>query len=181
MSISQPMIQPIPAKAGWFQRWKKARADKRHADWMAHFDTELAKIDSKLHQTVLVKAHAMARGMVMRHYDDAGIRRCALCISTDQLRRVIVGVRPKRRIYFLCNEHKDVRLPEPRPKAQEGLKAPAVATQANRPMSKLEPEHLQDILATYEKAKDKPLRDVHPVIPHPAPPLKTEDGSIDGR
>ena len=154
MSISQPMIQPIPAKAGWFQRWKKARADKRHADWMAHFDTELAKIDSKLHQTVLVKAHAMARGMVMRHYDDAGIRRCALCISTDQLRRVDVGVRPKRRTYFLCNEHKDVRLPEPRPKElpkepqvefhrEGGLKPPP---QANRPMSGLKKEYLQELI-----------------------------------
>ena len=117
------MIAWIRAK---IKKRRDSRQAKAHAEWMVHFEQEYQIGGSLAFTTCMSRAQAMARGMVMRHYDDRGIARCFFCVSTDQLTRRDVRLPSgHRRRYYVCRDHEGVNIQEP-PKAKvpDELKTP---------------------------------------------------------
>ncbi len=125
---------------GWFQRWKTARAEKAHKKWVKQFEEEFGKAGSKVNTTVLRFSSAMARGMVMRTFDDAGIRRCAFCISIEQLRKRVIEQRrhahgkPREKVVYVCPDHKDTPLPQQKAEKADDHAKDAAAYVKGAPM-----------------------------------------------
>jgi hypothetical protein len=91
----------------------KAWRERRQARRRAMFQKAFNDPNSLVRGVVYEYANHMARGIVMRWFDDRRIRRCACCVSTDQLIKRELGKPPKVRVVFLCPAHKDTPLPEP--------------------------------------------------------------------
>ena len=103
-----------------FMDWRLARDAKVHAKWVKTFEAEVVKEGSVTNREVITRAASIARGMIMRHMDDRGERRCAFCISTDQLQRRIVepgtrlptGKMTPNKTIFVCSAHAGVQFKE---------------------------------------------------------------------